>query len=546
MLSGLVGAVSFVHSVLYTPQNQGAAYFITTTRVWELAVGAGLSALVVLLPALPAVLRTVLGWAGLAMVLSAVLLFDETTVFPGYAAALPVLGSALMILAGTHAVDDRHGVGVGALLSTRPARWIGDVSYSLYLVHWPLIAIVSWQFADGLPLWLGLVLAAVSVPLAWLLRIAVEKPLMGSPGAAAAQTPVQTRAEARRRRRHSTARPLLTGGLATLAVSALGLALALTAAERTSLRPEDAPVAGAGAAGDASDGDGTDGEHSATSAHEPAGPPEDWDPVAELETLTVDQVVPAPSAAFQDGSPLVHRDCHTKAADDTAKRCEDGDPDAETTVLIVGDSHIHHWSEAIVTAALERDWHVVSYAKGACPVTAHTVELSAEDGGPRPFTECTRWNENVMEEIVAEQADIIITSTSRHLDEDGSSAADGMAEAWRQLVDNAGHVVALADPPHAEQPVARCVERNPEDIAACTWDREEGLERSGTPDILAAAAEVPEVEVIDLTDFICPGETCSPVVGDALVFTDSHHMTATFSRSLSGALGERLDHIVAE
>ena len=259
---------------------------------------------------------------------------------------------------------------------------------------------------------------------------------------------------------------------------------------------------------------------------------------SELANLTVDEIVPAPSAAFQDGSPLVHRDCHTKAADDTAKRCEDGDPNSDTTVLIVGDSHIHHWSEAVVTAALERDWHVVSYAKGACPITTNTVELSAEDGGPRPFTECTRWNENVMEEIVAEQADILITSTSHHLDEDGTSAADGMAEAWRQLVDNAGHVVALADPPHAEQPVAQCVERNADDIAACTWDRAEGLEKSGTPDILAAAEEVPEVEVIDLTDFICPGDTCSPVVGNALVFTDTNHIDRKSTRLNSSHSGE--------
>lgn len=553
VLAGVVGAASFAHSVLYTPQNQGAAYFVTTTRIWELAVGAGLAALVVLLPALPSLLRTVLGWGGLAMVLAAVLLFTDSTVFPGFAAALPVVGSALMILAGTHAVDDRHGAGVGRLLSTRPARWIGDLSYSLYLVHWPLIAIVSWQFADGLPLWLGLVLAAVSVPLAWLLRVAVEKPFMGSHSAAAAPTAGQARAEARRRRLRGTAGPLLAGGLATAAVSALALALALTAADRTADPSGDTPVAGAGAAGasapseEAADGDGQDSAAGGSKpTAEPAVPPADWDPVDELADVAYEDIAPNPAAAGEDGSPLVKRQCHTKAVDDTAKRCEDGDPNAETTLLLVGDSHIHHWSEAVVTAALERGWFVVSYAKGACPITTHTVELSAEHGGPRPFTECTSWNENVMKEIEAEQADVIVTSASFYRDQDGSSAADGMAEGWEKLVANADHTVVIADPPHSDQLVSDCVERNPDDLSACTWDKEAGVAASGTPDILAAAEKVPEVDVIDLTDFICPGDRCAPVVGNALVFTDTNHMTATFSRSLAGPMGERLDRIVED
>ncbi|XNZ01052.1 acyltransferase family protein [Micrococcus luteus] len=563
VLALVVGVVSFVHSVLFTPGNMGSAYFITTTRVWELAVGSGLAAAVVLMPALPAAVRVVCGWVGLAMVLVAVVVYTEQTVFPGHAAALPVFGSALMILAGTHAVDDRHGAGVGAVLSSGPARWIGDVSYSLYLVHWPLIAIVSWRYVEGLPLWLGLVLAVVSIPLAWLLRIAVEKPLMGAHSVAAAPTATQTRAEERRRRRRRTAGPLIVGGLATAAVSALALALALTAAQRTSLTPTDSPVAGAGAAGAgaATASGGPDGHGGASGADgadsgsgerapgesgesEPAGPPAGWDPVDDLADLTVDQVVPAPAAGPDDGSPLLYRGCQVKAADDTAIRCEDGDPDADVTVLMVGDSHVHHWSEAVTTASLERGWNVVSYVKGACPITTHTVKLSEEDGGPRPFDECTRWNENVMEEIEAEQADIIITSTAQHLDADGSSSSDGLAEAWRKLADNADHVIALTDPPHAEQPIPECVERNSDDIVACTWDREQGLQESGTPDILAAAEEVPGMEVIDLNDFICPGPVCAPVVGNALVYMDSNHMTATFSRSLSEAMGERLDDIV--
>ena len=66
-----------------------------------------------------------------------------------------------------------------------------------------------------------------------------------------------------------------------------------------------------------------------------------------------------------------------------------------------------------------------------------------------------------------------------------------------------------------------------------------------SPEVAAARGQ-PSVHVLDLTDWICPTEECAMVIGGALVFRDDSHLTATYSRSLSGVLGARLADVLAE
>ena len=125
-----------------------------------------------------------MGWPRSAV---AALVFDATTVFPGYAAALPVVGTAALLAGGLRAAS----WGPQWLLSVLPMRAVGDWSYSLYLWHWPALIIVSqvWRPAVG---WRGaLVMAAVRAPLGGelLLRGETVPDREGLPGAPAARGP---------------------------------------------------------------------------------------------------------------------------------------------------------------------------------------------------------------------------------------------------------------------------------------------------------------------------------------------------------------------
>ena len=137
-----------------TSQPATWAFYLLPARAWEFGVGA-LVALVVSRHRLqpPQSWSTALGLTGAAAVVAGLLAISPLTPFPGYAALLPVLGTAVLILAGAHANP------VSAALSMRPLVRVGDWSYSLYLWHWPLIVFSVLLWPES---WIPLAAAAIS------------------------------------------------------------------------------------------------------------------------------------------------------------------------------------------------------------------------------------------------------------------------------------------------------------------------------------------------------------------------------------------------
>src|SRR5699024_8713297 len=170
--------VSFLACVVMMDISQPWAFFSLPTRAWELGAG-GLVAFLLRSGArwLRSPLTGLLAWAGLAGLAAVVLTFDSATAFPGAVAALPVLATAAMIIGGA-APGALHAT---RLLALAPMQFLGAISYSLYLLHWPLQAIPhAATFSDApLPLAQSLALGAAAVPLAWLLHRFVERPVIG-------------------------------------------------------------------------------------------------------------------------------------------------------------------------------------------------------------------------------------------------------------------------------------------------------------------------------------------------------------------------------
>ena len=142
---------------------------MTPTRIWEL----GLGGLLALLPERASRRLSrygVLGWAGLGLVIGSAFLLSGTAAFPGLLALFPVGGAAALILGGSAAGRG----GPHRLTSARPLVFLGGISYSLYLWHWPVIVLYTgWR---GHPVsWIsGPVIVAASVALAWLTKVGVE------------------------------------------------------------------------------------------------------------------------------------------------------------------------------------------------------------------------------------------------------------------------------------------------------------------------------------------------------------------------------------
>ncbi|HEY0700376.1 MAG TPA: acyltransferase, partial [Micromonospora sp.] len=140
----VVAVPSFVWSVVLTQTDPARAYFVSTTRLWELALGGGLALAGARLRRMPAPVAAGVAWASVAAILAAAALLAPDHAFPGYLALLPTLGAAAVIAGGLVP----GGAGPERVLGLRPLRATGAVSYSLYLWHWPVLVAAEARFGD--------------------------------------------------------------------------------------------------------------------------------------------------------------------------------------------------------------------------------------------------------------------------------------------------------------------------------------------------------------------------------------------------------------
>lgn len=240
--------------------------------------------------------------------------------------------------------------------------------------------------------------------------------------------------------------------------------------------------------------------------------------------------------------------CEQNQRDPDAVRCDFADAEGDLTVAMVGDSKILQWQSAVATLGRENAWHVVSYAKSNCGLHAG---LQLNHG--EPYRNCEEWNATVMEKLLSDPPDVVLVSNHVNTalsSSDQSSAStgamvDGLAEQWKRLEQAGIDVVVILDNPSPDGSVYACLQGHLEDLGACAFDRSAGIARSGQAVQRAAADRVPGVDVVDLTDAVCPANTCVPVIGNVLVYRQGSHLTDTYVRTLTGALGRQLVPLVA-
>ncbi len=171
----LAGSLAF--AVHMQSVNQDQAYFMTQTRLWELALGALLALIAVKVP-LPKVFRSVSGWLGIALIVSTGFILDGAEQFPGPWALWPLVGLALVLMSAHPDGPEKEPRHTAAgLLGTRPFAWLGGLAYGLYLWHWPLLIfyLEVRDYSHVGPRGATAILL-VSLVLAWLSLRLIEQP----------------------------------------------------------------------------------------------------------------------------------------------------------------------------------------------------------------------------------------------------------------------------------------------------------------------------------------------------------------------------------
>ncbi len=164
-LVAAVTALSFIFSIYQTETSPIWAFYSLPTRAWEL----GLGALLVLLP--PIKTKKLVGLLGFIFIIVSAFIFGETTAFPGVNAVLPVLGTVMLI-----STINSWPPFLNDVANSRMFQWLGEISYPLYLWHWPLLVLPSTYFARPLAIYERILAIIATIILADLTHRFIEEP----------------------------------------------------------------------------------------------------------------------------------------------------------------------------------------------------------------------------------------------------------------------------------------------------------------------------------------------------------------------------------
>ncbi|MFQ6484068.1 acyltransferase family protein [Brachybacterium epidermidis] len=546
----VVAATSLAWSVHSTGTQQTVAYFDTLARVWEFSTGSLLA--LALMPqaaalgrngtgsvgstavpapgagatceggapargrrradrpvAVPARLsrglligRVVAGWAGLVALVSCGMLVDVQGAFPGWIALWPLSAAALVLLAGSTG----HLLSVDRLLSTRPARFLGDVSYGLYLVHWPLL--ILYLAATGKPRaaaidGAGLVVAALA--LAWLLTRLVDAPV--------------------RRWGWANAKPWRSAAVAITAML-MGLAPVAGAHQHLHAEQREAQLRAV------SDNPGARVLDPRFEPHPDADPDA---PVLPIPALVTKDWVGGTDPCTGDLAPT---GVESAALEELCRTVPAEVGEGAPVMVSVGDSRLEQASGALIPLAQREGWTMVTLWKGGC---SYTPDVSVSP-------ECDAFSRAARAYIDRVRPEAVLLSTTFLTHEERAEILpEGMSTTLEHLQASTDTVIALRALPRLPLDPLTCVQERGWDHPGCITDLPDDL-AGERPDASLlpegpSAADPPSGAVIvplDLNPLVCPQQECRPVVGKVMVFIDAGHISGTYAASMQEAVDKQL------
>lgn len=487
MLIVPLGLASLAFSVYIAATDPHAAYFSTLGRVWELSIGA---VLMLILPTglrLPKLVSGLAVFVGLGVVVASMFAFDGSTPYPGWRALIPVLGSIAVIVAGTATVSSLPT----RMLCWRPLQFVGKISYSWYLWHWPMIVFAIALWGDLSPLALSAVTIASVIPSIFT-HYSIEERFRRS------------RSLGRRPRRG-----LALGAACTMAAVFLGFGLQWS--QTTVPTASRAAALGALAIG-------------------PSG----------LAQQAAVAVRPSPSQAPHMKGPLFDDGCVLLHENTDPPECAYGYKKSNKVAVVLGDSHGLEWFPPMMDLARKYRWRLVGMTKASCVVSLVNFEPP-----------CNIWRRKALRRIISEHPDLVVVSSStarrykvikngKRLNRFASERylVAGFAKTLRILRRTGARVVVIRDQPLAPFLPPDCVSQNINHLDRCVFPAKRPLWKSFD---LYGTARVRGVRLVDPIRVLCPRRNrCRSVVGNVLVYRDNYHITPTYAHTLTPWLERKL------
>lgn len=511
-------AASLWWSVTQSSQEGQWAFFGLHTRLWEMGFGGLLAIFAPRLTRLPRVLYQFIGLFGLALIAYAAVSFSESTVFPGAAALLPVVGSILVISSGLSSVG--NPTVAGRLLSTRLMNYVGARSYNLYLWHWPVLvfaamwsnprafgAASSWHLT--MPFWVATLAICIAFGLTVVTFKTIEQPL---------------RSANFMKKKAST-----FTSAAIMILSVLVIAGLITPILRTNI------------------------------AH---GSPE--------SQSLVDQARIA-STEIKSDEFWVERDPCIGRVKERPERaisrwsneaCTYGDPNGKIHIALVGDSHADMWLPAFDKIGKSKGWKVTVMTRSSCSILSMS---SPEMDQGSDAIGCHEWASLAFDELkkYGPYDAVVVGRSQAHFPyqvfpgmepDEVKAVRDRAVGHTRDALEALGtitpQVVILGEPAFAFFDMSACIERSRGETDQCTFDRDKGL-RIESQLVLQEEAAIagldgnPDVHYLPISDILCPptdsGQCPAVIDGNYLTSRDGSHVPIRTSRHLADEVQKMIE-----
>jgi peptidoglycan/LPS O-acetylase OafA/YrhL len=498
----VVAGLSFAWAMYLSVEDPNRAYFSSLGRVWELGIGALMAIAGPWLVRIPAAVRPLLAYLGLAGVVASLFLIDSTVTFPAPWAALPVLSTAL-IVGAFHGGEVR-----GMFVLTNPvSRYLGDTSYTLYLWHWPVIVLLASLIPRSTAYYV--VVVVVSVGLTALTYHFYEDPIRKSSWLR--DPPVDAN---RRNRMMKPAIWGLVGGvtaaMVVVAIVGIGYRDTLSAAQQEI------------AAAPGSEGPASDLNFRADEPDPCFGAPAMLNGQCALRNVGTPL---RPSIDdFATDLPREAGQCYTLSYQELLT-CDYGYRGEDATrIALVGDSHATLLLPPLKKILNANKWRVTTYTGHQCAFI---------DPAPEG---CQEAMAQTREALLADPYDLVLFANYN-----GDQDPSGYVSAWAPIVNAGSRILALADNPESSEEAIACLTRvnfGEDRTGECGTPRADAFRR---PDALVTASKlVAGSTALDLSPYYCTADRCPSVIGNVIVYRDTNHITATFAETLAQPLEDGL------
>ena len=470
-------AVSLGFSYFTTESSPSWAYFSLHTRAWELAIGALIAVNNGFFEKLNHSHSRIFSYFGLVILAVSFFLINDQTPFPSLWALLPTVGTALIICTGN--LKDTL---LQKIFSSNILQYIGNISYSWYLVHWSIFVLLFYIYGKDIDPTIITAGILFSFVLAVFSYSYIEQSF----------------------RLNSFLKNNIYKSykFALVAVSILTLVFIfnINILSQADLRVTKAQV-------------------------------------DSIETLNrkIDLGVKQQSIPLELKTKLgkigedKYPGCFSERATPVIEEemvCELGDTKSSKVAVMIGDSHAWQWTKAWSNIAKLHNYKLLTFTKSSCPM---------QDIQPN-YTACVSWKKQVFERIMGIKPEIIIAGGMTY----GESTPQNYSEYLANLKKMASRVIVMQDTPYPTMNVPECLAKNIDSIQNCSFERKNAYFANPQRQQDKETAIQSGLRVVDPFDWFCSDKICPPIIDDVFVYFDVNHISTAYADYVTKLLDEKV------